>query len=65
MATTQSRTIGSRTMTFEAGDLAGSPAVTRNAHGRGAVWYVATVPDVAGAARILDAVLDEIGRAHV
>ncbi|ANP73624.1 Beta-galactosidase [Cryobacterium arcticum] len=33
---------------YAAGPLAGVPAVTRNAHGAGAAWYLATAPDADG-----------------
>ena len=53
MATTQSRTIGSRTMTFEAGDLA------RQADGSCVVTY--------GGTQIISTctTANQIGRAHV
>jgi beta-galactosidase len=38
---------------IEAGDLAGTPAITRHAHGRGLAWYVATRPDDAALAALL------------
>jgi beta-galactosidase len=53
--------------TFTHPDLAGGPAVTRNDHGRGQAWYVATAPDYDGARAIVDRVLDVAGveREHV
>jgi beta-galactosidase len=38
---------------IEAGDLAGTPAITRHAHGRGLAWYVATRPEDAALAALL------------
>ena len=39
---------------FQDGPAAGSPALTRHAHGHGEAWYLATMPDPEG----LDAVVD-------
>lgn len=47
--------------TFTDADLAGMPAITRNDHGRGSAWYVATTPEPDGARRIIDRVLDDAG----
>ncbi len=41
--------------------LAGAPAVTRNAHGDGTAWYLATRPDPATLAALLDRIRDEAG----
>ncbi|MGN6325745.1 beta-galactosidase [Pseudolysinimonas sp.] len=49
--------------TFVGGMLDGMPAITRNAIGTGAAWYVATAPD--DAAAVLDAVLEDTGIAPV
>src|SRR5207302_2240304 len=47
--------------TFAGGDLDGWPAVTRNAFGEGAAYYLATRPDAASLARLLDAARAEAG----
>lgn len=47
--------------TFTDGPRAGGPAVTRNAAGAGAAWYVATRLDDAGASRVVDELLAESG----
>lgn len=49
--------------TFVGGALDGLPAITRNAHGDGTAWYVATAPDDLRA--VLDAVLADTGVAPV
>ncbi|MFI6358176.1 beta-galactosidase [Streptomyces sp. NPDC050743] len=43
------------------GPLAGVPAVTRRPHGTGAAWYLATLPDPATLAALLDRVRSEAG----
>ncbi|MBV9449206.1 MAG: beta-galactosidase [Streptosporangiaceae bacterium] len=43
--------------TFSGGDLAGEPAVTRHAFGSGTAWYLATRPDAATMAAVLDPAL--------
>jgi beta-galactosidase len=45
----------------EDGDFAGMPVVLRNAHGRGAAWYVGTRPDEAGRAAIVRRVCADAG----
>ncbi|GAB7033030.1 beta-galactosidase [Streptomyces sp. NPDC021749] len=50
---------------FTDGDLAGRPAVTRHAHGRGTAWYVATRLDPALLRAVLDDVRAEAGVAPV
>jgi beta-galactosidase len=45
--------------TFGSGDLAGLPAVTWFAHGRGAAWYLGTRLDDGAMRRLLDTVRDE------
>ena len=40
---------------------AGTPAVTRNVFGKGYTYYVGTVPDEGGLAKILDAACEEAG----
>lgn len=47
------------------GPLAGVPAVTRNAHGSGTTWYLATRPDPQTLARLLDRVRADAGVAPV
>ncbi|WP_030987555.1 beta-galactosidase [Streptomyces sp. NRRL WC-3744] len=47
------------------GPLAGVPAVTRLAHGTGSAWYLATLPDPATLAALLDRVREEAGVAPV
>lgn len=47
--------------TFRGGMLDGLPAVTRNSHGEGEGWYVATAPTAVGA--IVDAVIASAGLA--
>ncbi|MFC8370671.1 beta-galactosidase [Streptomyces sp. NPDC057239] len=47
--------------TWADGPLAGGPAVTRHTVGEGAAWYVATRPDAAGTAGVVDALLAEAG----
>ncbi len=46
---------------FASGPSATGPAVTRHRHGDGEAWYVATVPDAAGADAIVDALLQASG----
>jgi beta-galactosidase len=46
-------------------DVAGSLAVTRNAYGRGAAWYVATQPDAAGIGMLVDRLLTDTGTTPV
>ncbi|TDD71048.1 beta-galactosidase [Jiangella aurantiaca] len=46
---------------FADGDVAGGPAITRNAVGTGAAWYVGTHFDAAGLARVADALLADAG----
>ncbi|WP_159621122.1 beta-galactosidase [Ruania rhizosphaerae] len=50
---------------FADGPLPGGPAVTRNAVGEGAAWYVATRQDEAGTAALVEQVLAEAGVEHV
>ena len=40
---------------------AGTPVVTKNAFGRGCTYYVGTVPERDGLAKLLDMVCDEAG----
>ncbi|MFK0119798.1 beta-galactosidase [Streptomyces sp. NPDC090994] len=47
--------------TWADGPLAGRPAVTRRAVGRGAAWYVAARPDGEGVRRLVRSLLDEAG----
>ena len=47
--------------TFDGGPDAGSPALTRNTVGRGQAWYLATRPDDAGLAALLDIVAAQAG----
>ena len=46
---------------FTDGLAAGSPALTRNPHGRGEAWYAATMPDAAGLDAIVGAVVAASG----
>ncbi|WP_138444468.1 beta-galactosidase [Sinomonas susongensis] len=46
---------------YEAGPTAGSPAVTRNAAGRGHAYYVGTTPDAEALAGLLPRVLADAG----
>ncbi|MBV7700386.1 beta-galactosidase [Streptomyces sp. TRM70350] len=46
---------------YTSGPLTGVPAVTRNRHGAGATWYVATLPDPATLAALLDRIRTEAG----
>ncbi|UFS60673.1 beta-galactosidase [Subtercola endophyticus] len=46
---------------FSGGDLDGLPAVTKNSFGHGAAWYVATQPEPAAVAAIVDTVLASVG----
>lgn len=46
-------------------DVDGLPAVTRNRHGAGEAWYVATMPDDRTIARIIDGVRRDAGVAAV
>lgn len=46
---------------FTDGPLPGGPAITRNAVGEGAAWYIATRQDAAGTTALLDALLAESG----
>jgi beta-galactosidase len=46
---------------FVGGALDGWPAITRNQTGAGAAWYVATQPEPAAIARILDRVIGDAG----
>jgi beta-galactosidase len=46
---------------FEGGDLDGQPAVTQRWLGRGSAWYLATRPDAATLARLLDRACAEAG----
>ncbi|MFI8191532.1 beta-galactosidase [Streptomyces sp. NPDC085946] len=58
----KTRLAGARAVrTWAEGPLAGLPAVTRNDHGQGAAWYVATRLDEAGTASVVDALLAEAG----
>ncbi|WP_329303282.1 beta-galactosidase [Streptomyces sp. NBC_00659] len=47
--------------TYTDGPLAGVPAVTRNNHGQGTAWYVATLPDADTLTALLDRVRAEAG----
>ncbi|MFE7275771.1 beta-galactosidase [Streptomyces sp. NPDC057623] len=47
--------------TYSDGPLAGVPAVTRNAHGTGTAWYLATRPDPATLAALLGRIREEAG----
>ncbi|WP_046708715.1 beta-galactosidase, partial [Streptomyces europaeiscabiei] len=51
--------------TYTSGPLAGVPAVTRNTHGSGTAWYVATRPDPTTLASLLDRIREEAGVASV
>lgn len=46
---------------FSGGRRDGDPAITRRQHGTGTAWYVATMPDRAGLAAIVRAVLEHAG----
>jgi beta-galactosidase len=46
---------------FTDGHVAGSPALTRHRVGSGEAWYVATQPDAAGIAALIDLLLDRTG----
>jgi beta-galactosidase len=46
---------------FDGGQLAGRPALTRRAHGRGAAWYLAARPNAAGRAALVQALIAESG----
>lgn len=60
--TEKTRLTGAKAVrTYADGALAGLPAVTRNAVGRGAAWYVGTRLDEIGAHRVTDEVLAESG----
>ncbi len=48
-------------ITFGTGPDAGQPALTRHDFGAGTAWYLATRPDPAGLARILDLVVGAAG----
>jgi beta-galactosidase len=52
---------------FERGPVAGHAAITRNAYGRGAAWYLATALDESSYATFMAEVLGEagIGPTHV
>ncbi|MFI6769944.1 beta-galactosidase [Streptomyces sp. NPDC050355] len=50
---------------FTDGDLAGRPALTRHAYGRGTVWYLGTRPEPALMRALLDDVRREAGAAPV
>nr|WP_234442469.1 beta-galactosidase [Streptomyces sp. FxanaA7] len=47
--------------TYADGPLVGVPAVTRHAHGRGTAWYVATHPDSATLAAVLERIRQDAG----
>jgi beta-galactosidase len=47
--------------TFASTDVEGLPAVTSNAYGSGAGWYVATQPSAPGLAAIVSTLTDELG----
>jgi beta-galactosidase len=47
--------------TFSGGRLDGRPAFTVNAVGSGRAWYLATIPDAAGAASVLRSVFEAAG----
>lgn len=49
---------------FDGGALDGRPALTRNERGAGAAWYLATRPDAAGRAALVQRLIAESG-AHV
>ena len=46
---------------FTGGELAGRPAITRNAYGAGVSWYLATRPDPAAMRRLLLRIAEEAG----
>jgi beta-galactosidase len=46
---------------YTQGPLAGVPAITRHGYGTGTAWYVATLPDPATLAALLDRVREETG----
>ncbi|WP_253267157.1 beta-galactosidase trimerization domain-containing protein [Streptomyces sp. NL15-2K] len=46
---------------YTSGPLTGVPAVTRHTHGTGTTWYVATQPDPAALAALLDRIRTEAG----
>ncbi|MET7573799.1 beta-galactosidase [Streptomyces sp. NPDC005492] len=46
---------------YTEGPLAGVPAITRNTHGTGTAWYVATRPDPATLGALLDRIRAEAG----
>ncbi|MBT2674491.1 beta-galactosidase [Streptomyces sp. ISL-14] len=46
---------------YTTGPLAGGPAVTRNSHGEGVTWYLATQPDAATLAGLLDRIRTDAG----
>lgn len=46
---------------FEGGELAGWPAITRNEHEKGRAWYTATLPLKEGMRALLDDVLGDAG----
>ncbi|MDO0913659.1 beta-galactosidase [Streptomyces sp. DT2A-34] len=46
---------------YTTGPLAGGPAVTRNSRGEGVTWYLATQPDAATLAGLLDRIRTEAG----
>ncbi|UCM90767.1 beta-galactosidase [Streptomyces marincola] len=50
---------------YAEGELAGRPALTRHAHGRGRAWYVSTLPERPALAALLARAADEAGLAPV
>ncbi|GAA2976525.1 beta-galactosidase [Microbacterium terrae] len=46
---------------FETGAAAGRPALTRHRHGAGEAWYIATLPDTAGADAVVAALVESSG----
>ncbi|WP_326834243.1 beta-galactosidase [Amycolatopsis rhabdoformis] len=47
--------------TFDSGELAGRPAITRHAFGSGVAWYLATRPDAAAMRTLFDRITAEAG----
>ena len=56
------RLVGAEAITtYTDGPLTDVPAVTRNAHGTGRTWYLATHPDAGTLATLLDRIRKEAG----
>lgn len=47
--------------TFSDGPASGGPALTRNRHGHGTAWYLATLPDPASYASLMRRIVDAAG----